>query len=268
MRAFLLAVTFASILPMGKATAHEFWIDPVEFFVSAGDEMAANLRVGQEFSGSSYSYLPRNFTRFEVYAGDEARPVEGRLGDVPALAMAGLPEGLAVIAHETTNSRLTYTEWDRFLRFAEHKDFGDVGTLHDERGLSREEFVESYSRHAKSLVAIGDGAGSDRELGLVTEIVALANPYTDDLSDGLPVQVFYQGEVRADVQVELFDRDPEGEVTITLHRTDAEGIALLPVEPGHAYLADHVVLEPVEPTEDSPAVWHSYWASLTFAVPQ
>ncbi|MGR3640587.1 MAG: DUF4198 domain-containing protein, partial [Alterinioella nitratireducens] len=61
----------------------------------------------------------------------------------------------------------------------------------------------------------------------------MANPYTDDLSDGFPVLVLLEGEPRADVQVELFDRDPDGEVTVTLHRTDAEGRAVLPVEPGH-----------------------------------
>ena len=57
------------------------------------------------------------------------------------------------------------------------------------------------------------------------------------------------------------------EVTVTLHRTDAEGRAVLPVEPGHVYLADNVTLLPLEQDSSGDPVWHSLWASLTFAVP-
>jgi len=39
------------------------------------------------------------------------------------------------------------------------------------------------------------------------------------------------------------------------------------VEPDHEYLADAVSLMPVEPAEDGDPVWHTHWASLTFAVP-
>ena len=127
---------------------------------------------------------------------------------------------------------------------------------------------ERYSRYGKALIAVGDGAGADREAGLETEIVALANPYTDDLSDGLPVRVLYQGAPRADAQVELFAKSPEGEVEITLLRTDAEGVALLPVTPGQVYLADAVVVRPLEPVAEDDPVWESLWASLTFKVPE
>ncbi|MEM6390037.1 MAG: DUF4198 domain-containing protein [Pseudomonadota bacterium] len=261
------AATIALILSLGKANSHEFWIDAEIFEVPIGGIIEGNLRVGQEFEGAPQSYLPSRYTRFDITVGNELFPVEGRLGDIPALSMDGLPEGLAIVAHETTSSRLTYREWDRFVRFAEHKDFTEALTEHVERGISQTEFRESFSRHVKALFAIGDGAGEDRALGLETEIVALANPYTDDLTDGLAVQVFRSGTPRADAQVELFQRAPDGEVSITLHRTDDEGIAVLPVMPDHVYFADAVVLEAREPEAETDPVWHSYWAGLTFAVP-
>lgn len=262
-----ICAAFVLALPALPAASHEFWIEPLAFQVAPGDPLEARLRVGESFEGPSYSYLPRNFIRFDVAQGDAVTEVDGRLGDNPALQFDGAADGLAVILHETSDNRLTYDEWAGFLRFAAHKDFGDVETMHDARGLPREGFRESYSRHAKSLIAVGSGAGADREYGLRTEIVALANPYTDDLSDGFPVLVLLEGEPRADVQVELFDRDPDGEVTVTLHRTDAEGRAVLPVEPGHVYLADNVTLLPLEQDSPGDPVWHSLWASLTFAVP-
>jgi hypothetical protein len=255
------------LLPAIPSAAHEFWIDPLDFIISSDEPLEARLRVGQSFEGGSLSYLNRNFTRFELAFGADVTDVEGRLGQNPALRVEDHGEGLAVILYETTDNRLTYDEWESFLRFAEHKDFPDIEARHLARGLPMTGFMESYSRHAKSLVAAGNGEGADREYGLRTEFVALANPYTDDLSGGFPIQLLLDGQPRADAQVELFDRDAEGEVTITLHRTDAEGRAVLPVEPGHEYLADAVTLLEVEPTADSAAVWHTLWASLTFEVP-
>jgi hypothetical protein len=136
------------------------------------------------------------------------------------------------------------------------------------RGLPETGFRETYRRHAKSLIAVGSGAGADRAVGLAIEIVALANPYTDDLSAGLPVLVLLDGEPRRDVQVELFETALDGTVTITLHRTDADGRAVLPVRPGMEVLVDSVVLRRL-PNDDPAAgpVWHSDWASLTFRTP-
>lgn len=223
--------------------------------------------MGQSFAGVSLSYLTRNFTRFDLAFGGDVTAVDGRLGQNPALDVLAQGDGLTVVIYETTDSNLTYDEWDRFLRFAEHKDFPDIEARHLARGLPMTGFVESYSRHAKSLIAVGNGTGADREYGLHTEFVALANPYTDDLTGGLPVLLLLEGQPRANAQVELFDRDAEGTVTITLHRTDADGHALLPVQPGHTYLADAVTLQAISPEAEGDAVWHTYWASLTFEVP-
>ncbi len=268
MKTFLRMSVVALIALGGKGAAHEFWIDPLSFAVDPGDEVQANLRVGEEFSGSAMSYLPRNFVRFDVISGDETRAVEGRLGDIPALAMGDLPDGLAIIVHETTENRLTWSDWERFAGFAEHKDLGDIAAMQAARGLDQEAVREGYTRYAKSLVAVGNGEGQDRRVGLRTEIVALMNPYTDDIpSRGLPVQVWLDDDLRTGVQVELFERAPDGEVTVTFYRTDASGIAYLPMTPGHVYLADAVVLEPADPGDGSDPEWTSLWASLTYQAP-
>jgi hypothetical protein len=84
----------------------------------------------------------------------------------------------------------------------------------------------------------------------------------------MPLQVFYDRKPRADVQIELFERAPDGSVAITTHRTDADGRAVVPVRPGHTYLADAVAMRPLDGSKGNGAVWHSDWAALTFAVPE
>jgi hypothetical protein len=246
------------------ATAHEFWIEPEAFEIAPGAPVVADLLVGDKLEGAKFGFVPPNFTRFDIVLGDEVIPVEGRPGDRPALNMPVEGAGLATIVHVTRPYRLTYKDWATFLRFLDHKDLDWAAERHLARGFTEDKVNERYTRFAKSLVALGDGAGTDREVGLETEIVAEANPYTDDLAEGFPVRVLYAGEPRVNVQVELFDRAPDGTVSQRYFRTDAEGRAVLDVETGHFYLVDAVVLREAE--GDYP--WESLWASMTFTVPK
>jgi hypothetical protein len=241
----------------------------VEFQVRVNSPIAAHFRVGQDFKGGSHSYLSRYTTRHELHHSGAVLEMSAREGDRPAMQHPGLEDGLAVLVHETTDSTLTYQEFEKFINFIEHKDFEGLPDAHMARGLPDVGFIESYRRFAKSLISVGHGAGQDRLIGLEIEIVALSNPYTDDLSEGMAVQVLLNAAPRAYVQVEVFSR-PAGTkepALVQLYRTDADGIARFPVRTGHDYMIDNVALRPVEPANSDDPVWHSLWANLTFAVP-
>ncbi|MEX3017377.1 DUF4198 domain-containing protein [Gymnodinialimonas hymeniacidonis] len=269
MKPLFLAATLALLALTDKGAAHEFWIDPEAYTINPGEVLLADLRVGQEFVGSAMSYLPRRYETFVVVNGGETREVEGRIGDIPALNMEGLEDGLAVVVHQTGVSDLTWSEWERFLNFANHKDLGDVTAMHEARGLSQENVREDYIRYAKSLVAVGDGAGQDTRFGMRTELVALTNPYAEDFETGeMAMELWYDDALQPDYQVELFAMDADGNVEITLHRTDTEGVVYLPVEPGMTYMADAVFLEAVEPEAEGDAIWVTHWANMTFAMPE
>lgn len=258
-------MTLALMLTGLPGLAHEFWIEPEEYQVESGAPLVAHLRNGQKFNGSSIAYFERRTARFELIGAGSTTTLGPRMGDIPALDMAAPGPGLLVILHETTASTLKYTEWEKFQAFADHKDFPDIRARHLARGLPETGFTESYRRFAKALVAIGTGDGADAPTGMETEFVALANPYRDPLAQGMPVQLLYKGAPRADAQVEVFEKAPDGAVVITLMRSDADGRALIPVKPGHSYLIDAVVLREME--NDPVSVWETLWAALTFAVP-
>lgn len=250
------------------AQSHEFWISPETYQIDSGQAIRADLRVGQNFNGSALSFIPNNFVRFELVVGNDAVAVDGRLGDRPALNMAAPGDGLVIAVHETTDSTLNYAEWAKFVTFVTHKAMDGALIQHKTRGLPDTGFQETYRRYAKSLIATGDGAGADRVVGLRTEIVAMANPYTDALNGVMPVRVLLDGAPRANAQVEVFAKAADGTVTVSTLRTDADGVAQVPVAPDTHYLLDAVTLEalPNDTPDDGP-VWHTLWASLTFAVP-
>lgn len=263
------AAILTAILVCLPAKAHEYWIEPLAYRVAPDEPVVARLRNGEKFRGVALPYLPAGYARLEIVEDGASRPIEGRLGDEPAITVAPADEGLAILVLETVPSTVTYREAGRFEAFLRHKDAAGALGDHARRGLPETGFSESYTRHVKALVAVGGGAGADRPLGLATEIVAGANPYTDALSAGMPLSVLLDGAPRAGAQVELFSRAPDGTVAIALHRTDAAGRVTVPVAPGHAYFADAVVVRAL-PNDDPAAgpVWESLWAGLSFAVPE
>ena len=233
--------------------------------MQSGAPLVADLRNGQKFSGIALGYFSRNIERFDLIQDGQVSAVQGRMGDVPALETAAPHEGLLVIIHQTAPSQITYATWQKFQDFAEHKDFSDIRARHDARGLSDKGFTETYTRYAKTLVAVGTGNGADAPTGMETEFVALTNPYIDDIAKGFAVQLLYQGMPRPNAQIEVFSRNLTGLVTITLYRTDSQGKAVIQVQRGHRYLLDAVILRP--PATEGKAVWETLWAALTFAVP-
>lgn len=235
--------------------------------MAPGAPAAADIRVGEAYEGTAFAYIPQRFRRFDVATPSGLAPVEGTVGDRPAFALDATEEGLMTVIHVTEDQHITWTEWERFVSFLEHKDLTWGLAEHEARGLSRENVRERYSRYAKSLIAVGEGAGDDVTAGLEVEIVALENPYTANMSDGLDIQALYQGAPLDDVQIEVFRKTPDGTVTITKERTDADGVATISVEPGARYMLDTVVLRPLDVVEDRDPSWETLWANLTFEVP-
>lgn len=266
-RPIALALSLACIATIAKS--HEFWIEPKDHTISEKTILEAELKVGQDFKGSSNPFLPPRFRRFDIAFGGTVEPVKGRVGDRPALRMRPPGDGLVVLIHETTDIRLAWETFEKFETFVVHKDAAWSLDAHVARGLPKKNVTEVYSRYAKSLIAVGSGAGEDVLAGMETEIVALENPYTGNTSDGFDLRVLYQGQPRANEQIEVFEKSPNGEVRIFTQKTDASGKATIPVRNGFRYMVDSVVVREPEPKLASAmdAQWETLWANLTFAIP-
>lgn len=263
-------LAFVIMFLAGPLQAHELWIEPLAYQVGADSIAAADVVNGEDFEGTKLAYVPQRFHRFVAVNGGQFANVQGRIGDRPALQLEPIGEGLHVIAYQSNVSVIDYKEWEKFQAFADHKDLGDVASAHQERGLPDSNFDEAYSRYSKSLIGVGHSEGEDRRLGFITELVALDNPYTTETPAMMRLQLYYNAEVRSNEQVEVYAKAPDGSVEVNLYRTDADGIATIPVTPGHSYMADAVVLR--EPSEklasETGAVWETLWANLTWAMPE
>ncbi len=172
--------------------------------------------------------------------------------------------GLLSVVHQSNHSIVNFG-WEKFETYVLKEGLTQIPAAHDARGLSRDGKVrEAYARFAKTLVAVGDGAGEDTSHGLKIEIIALENPYTYEVDKPLPVQVLFDGKPLPGVMIKVFSAiDSENSDRVI---ADGNGRAEIPANGSGPYLLNAIhMLPPVSPediAQDSD--WESFWASLTF----
>lgn len=261
------AISLISALSAPLAYAHEFWLEPLDFTLDSGQELQVQTHVGQDFKGDTYAYNPNQFHDFSISDSLGKSAVEGRIGDMPAVQKTPDNDGLVVLNLFSTTQRLTYKDDGNFESFIESKGLDWVMERHAERGLPVFGFSEGYTRFAKALVAVNGGAGKDQLTGMPMEILALANPYTDDLSEGLPIVLYLNNRVLSNIQVDIFRKSIDGGDASKIHvTTDARGRAIIPVSDGGVFMinAVHMIKPSDADIERTDTVWHSLWASMTF----
>lgn len=255
-----------AILAVSPVSAHEFWIEPLDFSVDAETEIRADLRVGQDFKGDAFPFVASRFKAFKSYDGLGEKDVDGTTGDLPALSLTPREDGLTIVTYVSAGERIRFREWEKFAAYLDLEGLTAIPALHDARGLARDDIRELYTRCAKTLVSVGTGAEDrDRATGMPLELVAGENPLTLTPGAAMSFTLLWQGEPLPDTQVALFRKDGNTETgTKTLTRTGADGRASFTLPASGTYMAASVHM--IEAAADSNADWQSYWASLTFAV--
>ncbi|MEM7546517.1 MAG: DUF4198 domain-containing protein [Pseudomonadota bacterium] len=253
-----------------SAAAHEFWVEPVAYQVDVGAPIEARLKNGENFKGSTYPYLDELFTRFDLVTRAGIEPVKGRRGDNPALNQATARGGLHVVAYDSRMYSLTYTNFEKFTNFVTSKKLGWVLEEHAKRGYREDKVVETYYRYPKSLIKVGSGAGRDKPVGQIFELVAEINPYSAAAKEGVRVQLLYEGVPFPDADIQIFHYPAGTEDAVKDHvTTDATGRATIPVFDGGPFLINATHIRDPRPEGVAKgAHWESIWASMTYELPR
>jgi cobalt/nickel transport protein len=263
------------VLSPGTLQAHEVWIEPSPAQIAEGQDIVADLRIGDMFVGDHLIYLPQETEKLAIMTNAGAVPLRPRVGsrpvvDVDAETLNGA-SGHIMLIYQSDNSYIYYKSPDRFFRFAEKKGAVDVRQEHRRRQLPDSDFVERYKRFAKASMVVGPTFDqiNDRIVGMEVEFLLQDMRPISDGRQRVDVQLLYQGDVLPDASVTLFVRDPDGMVTHRDMTTDADGMVSVMAAAGHDYLLDHVTLRSIDPNVDrNKPVWESLWASMTFSAPQ
>ena len=247
-------------------SAHEFWIEPLQYNLQEGQDVKARLMSGQLFKGFAYPYIPERIVKNIVVSGRSEYAIVGRLGDRPAIQVNNPETGLQILAYQSQPSIVNHNEWQQFEDYLVEEDLNWVIDAHKRRNIVKGKFAEVFSRYAKSLVQVGDVGGSDKAVGLPYELVALKNPFVVG-SEDMQVLLLRDGKPAVDTQLSVFHRPPEadGAKFRATVRTDENGVGTIEQVGDGEFLLSAVFMTPADSAAgtDQP-VWHSHWVSLTY----
>ena len=261
------------LLGHGRALfAHDFWIEPSAFRPHS-TPVGLRFRVGDGFPGERFPRNPTHVRRFVALGPAGIASVQGRPGIDPAGYLAGERPGLYVIGYRSTRSEVTLPA-EKFERYLAEEEFAWVKRHRAEHGRSQVPGRELFSRCAKSLVAVGDprfaSDGTDTALGLTLELIAETNPYGPYGPSGrrrdaeFPVRLLYQGSPLAGARVVARNRDDPTRMLTA--RTNTGGRVAFPLAEAGMWLIRAIHMVPAPAGSD--ADWESFWASLTFELPE
>lgn len=260
----ILTLISTAILLAGSAQAHEFWLEPQDYRLNPGEKIVARALNGEEFVGKEFSYSPRGYERSGVVAGGTTAKIPGEMGQRPAVQVDPAGPGLNIVYHQSAASTVIYESMERFEKFLLGKRLDAALAEHKSRGLPTENIVEGYFRFVKALVAVGDGAGSDRAVGMPYELVALTNPYTD--GGDMRLQLLYRGNPEPNEPVYVFHRNA-GKVQELFLRTDGRGVVTVPRMPGEFQVNAVRIMPASQALQDRfKAVWQTLWAASVYEI--
>lgn len=266
-RSRLCTILFALVASWQLATqssAHEFWLDPVEFTPKPGATVPIVHRIGQNFLGDTYPFVRSLSRRFSVVDQRGERSIKVIDGDDPAAEVRFATPGLSIIVYQRIAESITFKTWEQFEENLKYEGLEWVIDAHRRTAKPMKDIRELYARCAKSLLQVGtEVSGSDRPVGLPLEIITERNPYSLAPGAKLPVRVLHQGKPITGILVKSFNvADKQGP---RLARTDADGRVEVEVpEPGEVLIS---AVHMLHPARGEPAEWSSLWASLTFKRP-
>jgi uncharacterized GH25 family protein len=246
-------------------SAHDMWIEPATFSPATGAILAVRLRVGQDLIGDP---VPRDTALIEQFVFEDAagrKPLVGHDGADPAGVLRVAAPGLLVIGYTSHPSAIELTP-EKFNQYLQEEGLDVIAGLRARRNETGMKAREMFSRCAKSLIVSGGAkpGQEDRALGFTLELVAESNPYALRAGQELPVRLTYKGRPLAGALVVAINRlSPADKLS---GRTNTDGRVRFRLPSGGMWLVKAVHMIPAP--AGTGAQWASFWASLTFELPE
>ena len=203
----------SALLINSVALAHEVWLAPQTYHGERQTSVQTDIRLGQNFIGDAMRYRPRSIAKLAFLTRASKVPVNGRLGDLPAVQTVAPEDGQNILIYQSLPEKMLYKNFAKFADFVREKSDKNLLDQHSQRGLPEKYFTEIYSRFAKTILLRG-GAGKgvqDRMTGLEVEFVLEDGLMKTD--NPLPIRLYYRFEPLANAKITIFEKGRDGKIT-------------------------------------------------------
>jgi uncharacterized GH25 family protein len=256
-----------------QVIAHDFWLQPSEYWVSPDVLTPMTLQVGHGPFRQRSPIPARRIMRFEAIAPQGVvidLHEQLRLGEAAKDGDFQFKNpGAYVLVLQTDDRAQTHLP---FIRFNDYlKVEGLTPALEQRERLHQMDAdgSERYSRCAKSIVQVGSQNAQphsqvSKPVGLPLEIVPEVNPYDVPQPTTLPVRVIYAGNPLPDALVKLTNLENDAS-PFEVHLTDHDGRATFTMPHSGTWLVNVIWTKALPHSEETD--FETVFSSLSFGFP-
>jgi uncharacterized GH25 family protein len=269
----VLATFLPGISGICACQAHDFWVQPNEYWLRMDAVVSMTLQVGHgPFRQRSPIPLSR-IVRFAAIAPDGA-PIDlrGNLhlgGNTADADLQFRAPGAYVLVLETDDRAQSHLPAIRFNDYLKVEGLTAALAQRERTHRMDADGSENYSRRAKSIVQVGlPGAASQaqvtRPLGLPLEIVPEVSPYSQPRPANFPVRVIYEGRPLAGALLKLTNLAQDA-TPLETHLTDQAGRATFTMPSRGTWLLNVIWTKGLPISRETD--FETVFASLSFGFP-
>jgi len=261
------------LLSAANTEAHDFWLQPQQYWLTAPAVTPFTLQVGHGPARQRSPIRSSRITRFDAVAPDGARvDLSGGLA-IGGASQDGTVQlrdpGSYVLVFETDNRAESHLPAIRFNDYLKTEGLTAVLAQRERTHRMDADGSESYSRHAKSIVQVGSyvpGFASQitKPIGLPLEIVPEVSPHMQPRPATLPVRVLFAGRPLTGALVKLTQLEHD-EQPLETHLTDVSGQATFSMPHSGTWLLNVIWSTPLPDSRETD--FETVFSSLTFALP-
>jgi uncharacterized GH25 family protein len=267
--ALLLVAIFAS----HGCAAHDFWVQPSQYWVQPDVVTPITLQVGHGPYRQRSPISSSRIARFSAIGPDGAiLDLRNRLqpGSGPEDGHFQLTEpGTYLLVLETDNKAQSHLPAIRFNDYLQVEGLTPALQQRIRTNRMAADGSESYSRRAKVLMQVGGATGAAQQvvtqpIGLPLEIVPEQNPYAEPRPATLAVRVLYERHPlpRALIKLTRLEHDA---APFESHLTDTAGRAVFRMPGEGTWLLNVIWTKPLPQTSETD--FETVFSSLSFGFP-
>lgn len=273
-RRYIPPVTFAlAILCSFSAQAHDFWLQPAQYWSQVGASIPFTLQVGHG-EERQRSQIRANRIAQITALGPDGRAIDLR----PNLDLHGPTDdgrahfetpGTYIVVLETDSGGRSALSAQRFNEYARTQGLIRAIEERERAGRMTVPASERYRRVTKAVVQIGPINGRSQShvtapIGLPLEIIPERNPYAEPHTNDLPVRVIFEGQPLAGALIKLTQLEHDGEPR-DVQRTDTSGRATFQLPAGGTWLLNVIWTKPAAASDE--VDFETTFSSLSFGFP-
>lgn len=254
----------AALLFCSLAYAHEFWLEPVKFWLKKDEKVRIDLMVGEDYTGEHSNGHKYKILKLDHYGKGGKQDIRSKVyGDsLSRIDIAFATEGSHLIAFNNT-SKFIELEASQFNEYLRTEGLDHIRKLRQQNNDTSKAGRELYQRCVKTLVQVGKETDATYALttGMKLEIIPDKNPYAQTANGQITFKVLFDNKPLKNALV-LAWHSVNGKTTHETARSGKDGKVTFSIDQTGKWMISTVQM--VANSDTKQADWQSFWGSYTF----